>query len=197
MSPGQAHYIVLTLTRSGRKEAQRSQLSCPKSCSQLAWWLGFKLGSLIPKPILGTILLASTGTWLVSWRAGCSNITTAMIIWLSDLYENFSIWPWSSRVLSEAHMDHSSAFGTKLCNKVIHVQEKAQHPCLETQGLGLPGKPHSGKTSISSHSGLLAGDHSPSGLLAGDLRLIVFLAQPCSYFHAREPSPNPLLFRPC
>lgn len=135
MSPGQAHYIVLTLTRLRRKEAQRSQLPCPKSCNQLAWGLGFKLRSLIPKPILGTILLASTGTWLVSWRAGCSNITTAMIMWLSDLFANF--WPWSSRVLSEAHMsdgtqqlmDHSSAFGTTI------VQQGHPHPGKSTGSL--------------------------------------------------------------
>lgn len=190
MSPGQARCIVLTLTRSGRKEAQRSQLSFPKSCSQLAWWWGFKFGSLIPKPILGTILLASTGTWLVSWRAGCSNITTAMIIWLSDLYENFSIWPWSSRILSEAHMDHSSAFGTKI------VQQGHPHPRESTASL------LGDSRSWASWKATFWKDKQKLPLRTPcrrpfALRLIVFLAQPCSYFHAREPSPNPLLFRPC
>lgn len=111
----------------------------------------------------------SAGTWPVPWRAKCLGVPTAMMIWLSDLEETFQfaleVPGYFLRLMS---LMEASSSGTiilpserLLGSKIVHIQEKAQHPCWETQGLRPLKKPCSGKTSISSHLGHLVGDHLP------------------------------------
>lgn len=157
--------------RSRRKQAPTGQALCLKSCSQLAAWLEFKLESWIPKPTLITIMLGGAGTWMVSWRAGYSDVTTAIIIWLSDLEGTFQFALevpgcfLSPTCLMEASISRTIILPLEwlLGNKVVCVQEQAQAPCWETRGLRLLEKPHSEKTSISSHLGHLMGNHLPFG----------------------------------